>query len=191
MWTLSVTAAIAARLCVRRACDQCAMFSIAKTAWPPSWASPPRRRPPRPARSFLHPGHSRRHQFPAAPQGALEQKSPCRTDHSDCTGRSVSFEQFQLVSLLAGWAPLAPGFDWRRYSDVSQPAGRSFLTGEGCMSMSHRVRCNCHRCVIRGLMGPAVVVTVGVLFLLDQLRGGYLSFGNTFPVILIVIGVIS
>jgi len=59
------------------------------------------------------------------------------------------------------------------------------------MSMSHRVRCNCHRCVIRGLMGPAVVVTVGVLFLLDQLRGGYLSFGNTFPVILIVIGVIS
>ncbi len=59
------------------------------------------------------------------------------------------------------------------------------------MSMSYRVRCNCRRCVIRGLMGPAVVVTVGVLFLLDQLRGGYLSFGNTFPVILIVIGVIS
>ena len=57
--------------------------------------------------------------------------------------------------------------------------------------MSNRVRCNCHRCAIRGLMGPAVVVTVGVLFLLDQLRGGYLSFGNTFPVILIVIGVIS
>ena len=57
--------------------------------------------------------------------------------------------------------------------------------------MSNRVRCNCRRCVIRGLMGPAVVVSVGVLFLLDQLRGGYLSFGNTFPVILIVIGVIS
>jgi len=57
--------------------------------------------------------------------------------------------------------------------------------------MSDRVRCNCRRCVIRGLMGPAVVVTVGVLFLLDQMRGGYLSFGNTFPVILIVIGVIS
>jgi hypothetical protein len=57
--------------------------------------------------------------------------------------------------------------------------------------MSNRVRCNCQRCVIRGLMGPAVVVTVGVLFLLDQLRGGYLAFGNTFPVILIVIGIIS
>lgn len=57
--------------------------------------------------------------------------------------------------------------------------------------MSDRVRCNCRRCVIRSLMGPAVIVTVGVLFLLDQMRGGYLSFGNTFPVILIVIGAIS
>lgn len=57
--------------------------------------------------------------------------------------------------------------------------------------MSDRIRCNCRRCVIRGLMGPAIVVTVGVLFLLDQVRGGYLSFENTFPVILIVIGVIS
>ncbi|PYT81421.1 MAG: hypothetical protein DMG40_09720 [Acidobacteria bacterium] len=57
--------------------------------------------------------------------------------------------------------------------------------------MSDRIRCNCRRCVIRGLMGPAVVVTVGVLFLLDQLRGGYLSFGDTWPVILVVIGLIS
>jgi len=40
-------------------------------------------------------------------------------------------------------------------------------------------------------MGPAVIITVGVLFLLDQMRGGYLSFGNTYPVILIVIGAIS
>jgi len=45
--------------------------------------------------------------------------------------------------------------------------------------------------MIRGLMGPAVIITIGVLFLLDQMRGGYLSFGNTFPVILIVIGAIS
>ncbi|HKW33961.1 MAG TPA: DUF5668 domain-containing protein [Candidatus Acidoferrum sp.] len=57
--------------------------------------------------------------------------------------------------------------------------------------MTDRVRCNCRRCMIRGLMGPAVVITVGVLFLLDQVRGGYFSFGNTFPVILIVIGAIS
>jgi hypothetical protein len=57
--------------------------------------------------------------------------------------------------------------------------------------MSDRVRCACGRCTIRGLMGPAVIITVGVLFLLDQVRGGDFSFGNTYPVILIVIGVIS
>jgi hypothetical protein len=45
--------------------------------------------------------------------------------------------------------------------------------------------------MIRSFMGPAIVITVGVLFLFDQIRGGYLSFGHTFPVILIVIGVIS
>jgi hypothetical protein len=57
--------------------------------------------------------------------------------------------------------------------------------------MSDRIRCTCRRCTIRGLMGPAVIITVGVLFLLDQMRGGYLSFANTYPVILIVIGAIS
>lgn len=57
--------------------------------------------------------------------------------------------------------------------------------------MSDRVRCNCRRCMIRSLMGPAIIITVGLLFLLDQMRGGYLSFGNTFPIILIVIGAIS
>jgi hypothetical protein len=39
-------------------------------------------------------------------------------------------------------------------------------------------------------MGPAVIVTVGVLFLLQQMRGGYFDFGNTYPVILVVIGAI-
>jgi hypothetical protein len=57
--------------------------------------------------------------------------------------------------------------------------------------MSDGVRCACRRCTIRGLTGPAIIITVGVLFLLDQVRGGYFSFGNTYPVILIVIGVIS
>jgi hypothetical protein len=58
--------------------------------------------------------------------------------------------------------------------------------------MSDRVRCHCSQCTIRGFLGPAVVVTLGVLFLLDQLRDGYLSLGHTFlPVILIVIGAIS
>jgi len=57
--------------------------------------------------------------------------------------------------------------------------------------MSNRIHCACRRCTIRGMMGPAILVTVGVLFLLDQMRHGYFSFSNTFPVILIVIGAIS
>ena len=50
--------------------------------------------------------------------------------------------------------------------------------------------CRCPRCTIRGLMGPAVVITVGILFLLDQMRGGAFDFWNTAPFILIVIGAV-
>ena len=57
--------------------------------------------------------------------------------------------------------------------------------------MSNRVRCACRRCTIRGLMGPAIIITVGVLFLLDQMSGSNFSFWNTYPMILIVIGIIS
>ena len=57
--------------------------------------------------------------------------------------------------------------------------------------MSNRTRCSCRRCTIRSLMGPAIVITIGVLFLLDQMRGGTLDFSNTYPVILIVIGAVS
>src|ERR1700748_3100431 len=56
--------------------------------------------------------------------------------------------------------------------------------------MSDHPRCRCPRCTIRALLGPAVIVTVGVLFLLQQMRGGYFDFGNTYPVILVVIGAI-
>jgi hypothetical protein len=56
--------------------------------------------------------------------------------------------------------------------------------------MSDRIRCRCARCTIRAMVGPAVVVTVGVLFLLQQVRAGYFDFGNTYPVILVVIGAI-
>lgn len=48
--------------------------------------------------------------------------------------------------------------------------------------------CHCPRCRIRGLMGPAILITVGILFLLDQL--GTFSFGEGFPVLLIVIGLV-
>ena len=39
-------------------------------------------------------------------------------------------------------------------------------------------------------MGPAVVVTIGVLFLLHEVRGDSFDFSNTWPFILIVIGAV-
>ena len=56
--------------------------------------------------------------------------------------------------------------------------------------MSDKIRCTCRRCTIRGLMGPAIITTIGILFLLSEFRGGYFAFHHTFPVILIVIGAI-
>jgi hypothetical protein len=39
-------------------------------------------------------------------------------------------------------------------------------------------------------MGPLVVTTIGILFLLSEIRGGYFHIAHTFPVLLIVIGII-
>jgi len=39
-------------------------------------------------------------------------------------------------------------------------------------------------------MGPAILTTIGILFLLGEFAGHVLSFWRTFPVILIVIGAI-
>jgi len=57
--------------------------------------------------------------------------------------------------------------------------------------MSAQNRCRCQSCMIRSLTGPAMVITIGVLFLLDRVHGQYLSFGNTWPVLLLVIGVLQ
>ncbi len=57
--------------------------------------------------------------------------------------------------------------------------------------MSAQARCTCSRCTIRGLMGPAIITTLGILFLLSVLQDGMLSFRHTFPIILIVIGAIN
>lgn len=46
--------------------------------------------------------------------------------------------------------------------------------------------CQCARCRTRRLMGPAMVLTVGVLFLLQSLHVA--GFGRTWPVILLVVG---
>jgi len=57
--------------------------------------------------------------------------------------------------------------------------------------MSDRARCACPRCTIRGLMGPAIIITVGLLLLLSEMRGSFFDFSNTWPVILLVIGGVS
>ena len=57
--------------------------------------------------------------------------------------------------------------------------------------MADRIRCACQRCMLHGLMGPAVLITLGVLFLLNEWRGDYFGFHYTWPVLLIVIGLIK
>ncbi|HZU31497.1 MAG TPA: B-box zinc finger protein [Candidatus Angelobacter sp.] len=47
-------------------------------------------------------------------------------------------------------------------------------------------RCPCVRCRARGLMGSAVLITLGVLFLLQSYH--VVPFDNSFPVLLLVIG---
>jgi hypothetical protein len=49
--------------------------------------------------------------------------------------------------------------------------------------------CSCTRCRTRGLMAPAVLVALGVLFLLSEF--GVARFHNTWPILLIVIGLVK
>lgn len=53
------------------------------------------------------------------------------------------------------------------------------------------VRCRCPRCTIRGLIGPVLLITIGVLFLLGQLRSDPWFWGKTWPVILLVFGALK
>jgi len=56
--------------------------------------------------------------------------------------------------------------------------------------MSHyRNGCTCERCRTRGMMGPAILVTLGILLLLGEMH--VVSFEYTWPVLLIVIGVVK
>jgi Domain of unknown function (DUF5668)/B-box zinc finger len=53
---------------------------------------------------------------------------------------------------------------------------------------TYRPMCVCERCRTRKLMGPAVLVTLGVLFLLDNISR--MDFGRTWPALLLVIGIV-
>jgi len=56
--------------------------------------------------------------------------------------------------------------------------------------MPDNVRCTCARCRVRGLMGPVILITIGVLFLVGQYSGRY-SFWELWPILLIVIGAVK
>jgi hypothetical protein len=63
-----------------------------------------------------------------------------------------------------------------------------FAKSWGLVGGYHPV-CVCERCRTRKLMGPAVLVTLGVLFLLDNVSS--VDFGKTWPALLLVIGVVK
>ncbi|MFZ3378084.1 MAG: DUF5668 domain-containing protein [Candidatus Acidiferrales bacterium] len=48
--------------------------------------------------------------------------------------------------------------------------------------------CRCAHCRIRGLMGPLMIITVGILFLAAEYSR--YSFGDLWPVLLIVAGIV-
>jgi membrane-bound ClpP family serine protease len=56
--------------------------------------------------------------------------------------------------------------------------------------MIDRVRCACMRCRMRGLMWPAILITLGVLFLVAEYSNRY-SFMDLWPILLIVIGAVK
>jgi cell wall-active antibiotic response 4TMS protein YvqF len=59
------------------------------------------------------------------------------------------------------------------------------LAGSSCSG------CQCARCRSRRLMGPAMLLTIGVLLQLEALHVGNLGFGRTWPVILLVVGAVK
>ncbi len=56
------------------------------------------------------------------------------------------------------------------------------------MADANQPSCKCPHCRIRGLMGPLMIITVGVLFLIAEYSR--YSFGELWPVLLIVAGVV-
>lgn len=56
------------------------------------------------------------------------------------------------------------------------------------MADPNNTNCRCAHCRIHGLMGPLMIITVGVLFLIAQYSR--YSFGDLWPVLLIVAGIV-
>lgn len=56
------------------------------------------------------------------------------------------------------------------------------------MAEAGRTICRCAHCRVRGLMGPIVLIAIGVLFLVGQYSR--YGFWDLWPVLLIVIGIV-
>lgn len=60
------------------------------------------------------------------------------------------------------------------------------------MRYRYNSACPCARCRAHGFTGPAVLITLGVLFLFDQMEMvHWMQFSYTWPAILIVIGLVK
>jgi len=57
------------------------------------------------------------------------------------------------------------------------------------MPASIRPRCPCANCRVRGLIGPVMLITIGVIFLVGEYTR--YGFGELWPVLLIVGGVLA
>ena len=56
------------------------------------------------------------------------------------------------------------------------------------MADGTKSRCTCMNCRVRGLMGPFMLIAVGVIFLIGQFTR--YGFGDLWPVLLVVAGVV-
>jgi hypothetical protein len=52
-----------------------------------------------------------------------------------------------------------------------------------------RTRCSCAHCRLNALRGPVLLITIGVLFLIGEYTR--YGFGDLWPVLLIVLGIIA
>lgn len=60
------------------------------------------------------------------------------------------------------------------------------------MKYRYNSLCPCARCRAHGYKGPAILITIGVLFLLDQMgHAHWMEFGFSWPALIIVLGVLS
>jgi len=57
------------------------------------------------------------------------------------------------------------------------------------MADATKPHCTCMCCRVRGLMGPVMIITVGVLFLIGEFTR--YGFGDLWPVLLVVAGVVT